>query len=111
MSASVEFGGTNGETIDIISIDKFVSDNKIEHVDFIKMDIEGAELSALKGASQETIKKFKLKLAICVYHKGKDILEIPEYLISIVPEYNFYLKHNTDGFADTVLYCEDKSQL
>jgi FkbM family methyltransferase len=108
--ASVAFGGTNGKTIDITSIDKFVSDNKIEHVDFIKMDIEGAELSALKGAV-ETIKEFKPNLAICVYHKGKDILEIPEYLISIVPEYNFYLKHNTDGFADTVLYCENKSQL
>jgi len=106
--ASVEFGGSNGKTIDIISIDKFVSDNKIEHVDFIKMDIEGAELSALKGAA-ETIKKFKPKLAICVYHKGKDILEIPEYLISIVPEYNFYLKHNSHTFGETVLYCYDKS--
>jgi len=79
VSASVEFGGSNGKTIDITSIDKFVSDNKIEHVDLMKMDIEGAELSALKGAV-ETIKKFKPKLAICVYHKGKDILEIPEYL-------------------------------
>ena len=110
MGASVAFGGTNGKTIDITSIDKFISDNKIEHVDFIKMDIEGAELSALKGL-EETIKKFKPKLAICVYHKGKDIFEIPEYLISIFPEYNFYLKHNTDGFGDTVLYCYDKSQL
>ena len=53
----------------------------------------------------------ELESRTCVYHKGKDILDIPEYLISIVPEYNFYLKHNTDGFADTVLYCEDKSQL
>jgi len=110
VSASVAFGGTNGKTIDITSIDKFVLDNKIEHVDFIKMDIEGAELSALKGAV-ETIKEFKPNLAICVYHKGKDILEIPEYLISIVPEYNFYLKHNTDSFGETVLYCYDKSQL
>jgi FkbM family methyltransferase len=110
VASSVEFGGSNVKTIDITSIDKFVSDNKIDHVDFIKMDIEGAELSALKG-SEEMIKKFKPKLAICVYHKGKDIFEIPEYLISIFPEYNFYLKHNTDGFADTVLYCEDKSQL
>jgi len=53
----------------------------------------------------------ELESRICVYHKGKDIFEILEYLISIMPEYNFYLKHNTDGFADTVLYCEDKSQL
>ena len=108
MGASVAFRGENGKTIDITSIDKFVSDNKIEHVDFIKIDIEGAELSALKGAA-ETIKKFKPKLAICVYHKGKDIVEIPEYLISILPEYNFYLKHNTDGVYEIVLYCYDKS--
>ena len=108
MGASIAFESANGKTIDIISIDKFVSDNKIEHVDFIKMDIEGAELSALKGAV-ETIKRFKPKLAICVYHKGKDIFEIPEYLISIVPEYNFYLKHNSHTFGETVLYCYDKS--
>jgi len=95
---------SKGESVDITTIDKFVMVNKIEHVNFIKMDIEGAELSALKGA-QETLKKFRPKLAICVYHKGEDIIEIPEYLISAVPQYKLYLKHNSPSFYDTVLYA------
>jgi len=53
----------------------------------------------------------ELESRTCVYHKGNDILEIPEYLISIVPEYNFYLKHNAFSLSETVLYCENKSQL
>ena len=51
MGASVAFRGENGKTIDITSIDKFVSDNKIEHVDFINMDIEGAELFSTQRSS------------------------------------------------------------
>lgn len=69
-------------------------DNLIDHTDrvtFIKMDIEGAELPALRGA-QKIIKKDKPKLAICVYHKREDLITIPQYIKSIVPEYSFYLR-------------------
>lgn len=57
----------------------------------IKMDIEGAELEALKGAEQ-TIIKYTPYMAICVYHKMKDILDIPAYINSINPNYRFYLR-------------------
>lgn len=81
-----------------------------EKVTFIKMDVEGAELKALKGA-ENTIRNNKPKLAICVYHKVEDIVEIPLYLLEIQPEYKFYLRHhnyitpNKDKALDTVLYA------
>jgi len=75
-----------------------------EPVTYIKMDIEGAELNALKGAAN-TIKKNKPRLAICVYHKPEDILEIPVFLSELVPSYQFYLRHHSQYYIETVLYA------
>ncbi|HHV28099.1 FkbM family methyltransferase [Acetivibrio mesophilus] len=90
--------------IEVITLDSFVKENDIKSVDFIKMDIEGAELKALKG-SIDTIKTFKPKLAICVYHKYMDIVEIPLWLKSIVPEYKIYLGQKTPSPHSLVLYA------
>lgn len=80
-------------------------DNLIhERVSFIKMDIEGAELNAIKGA-EKIIKTYKPKLAICVYHKKEDIWEIPRLILSCVPEYKLYLRHYSPTENETVLYC------
>jgi FkbM family methyltransferase len=75
-------------------------------VTFIKMDIEGSELEALKGASL-TITQYKPKLAICIYHKIEDFWEIPLYINSLVPEYKFYICHHDPffGLNETVLYA------
>ena len=54
------------------------------------MDIEGSEMKALKGA-EKLIRERKPNLAICVYHKPNDIVDIPLYLKSLVPEYKIYL--------------------
>lgn len=73
-------------------------------VTFIKMDIEGAELDALNGA-ERIIKTQKPRLAICVYHKPDDIYEIPSYLLSLVPEYKFIVRHYSSYSWETVLYA------
>ena len=73
-------------------------------VTYIKMDIEGAELSALKG-SIKSIQKWKPRLAICIYHKRKDIYEIPLYILSLRPDYKFYIRQYASCSAETVLYC------
>jgi len=87
--------------IDAISLDDFL---KGKEVTFIKTDIEGAELNALIGA-EKTIRKYKPKLAICIYHKKQDIIDIPLYINSLNPEYKFYIRHYSDGPYDTVLYA------
>ena len=50
-----------------ISIDDFVTHSGIPAVDFIKMDIEGGERDALRGAAM-TVKRFRPRLSLCEYH-------------------------------------------
>lgn len=57
-----------------------------ERVDFINMDIEGAELKALAGA-RETICKHKPILMVAVYHRKGDSVDIPNMMLELVPEY------------------------
>jgi FkbM family methyltransferase len=75
-----------------------------EKVTFIKMDIEGAELEALKGC-RHIIEKCRPKLAICIYHKPEDMYEIPLYIKSLVPEYRFYVRAYSNREIETVLYA------
>lgn len=97
-SSSLGEGGSN--VAKCTTIDNICSNEKVT---FIKMDIEGAEIPALHGA-YETIIKDKPQMAICLYHKPDDIFEIPFLLKKWVPEYNFYIRHHSDNFTETVLY-------
>jgi len=94
-------GATRVETI---MIDDLVSSEKLDHVDFIKMDIEGAELESLRGA-ENTIRQFRPKLAISVYHKFNDLWEIPQYIDSLGLGYRFALRHFTIHAEETVLFA------
>jgi hypothetical protein len=92
---------TGNHRIQVNSIDKIAQDRK---VDFIKMDIEGAEKEAILGASQ-TIKKHCPILAISIYHKSCDFWELPLLIKEIQPAYKFYLRHHSRQAPDTVCYC------
>jgi len=94
----------NEKSINGIKIDTFVCRNNIQQIDFIQLDIEGAELRALEGAV-ETLKRFKPKLAISVYHKKQDIYEIPIFIKTIVPEYKLYLSHKSVSWYETTLFA------
>lgn len=83
----------------VITIDALKRD-----VSFIKLDVEGNELETLKGA-KETIKSQKPILAISVYHRRSDIWTIPNFILSINPEYKIYFRHYTVSYGDTVLYA------
>lgn len=89
---------------EILSIDGLAATQDIGKVDFIKMDVEGSELDALKGA-EETIRKHTPKLAICVYHKPDDYLTILRYLHELNLGYEFHLDHHTIFLGETVLFA------
>lgn len=87
-----------------ITIDDFVREAKLPRVDFIKMDIEGAELNALKGA-EESIRAFKPRLAIALYHRQEDFMTIPTYLRNLNLGYEFFLDHFTIYGEETILFA------
>jgi len=91
----------SSSSVKVITLDNLLTR---EHIDFIKMDIEGAELAALYGA-ERIIRKQKPKCAICVYHNPENIYRIPLLLKKFVPEYKIFLKHHTDLLYETVCYA------
>jgi len=84
---------------------KSIDNLGLEKVSFIKMDIEGAEMNALKGA-EKTILRDKPKLAICIYHSNEDMIRIAEYVHALVPEYALYVRrhYHYPQCGETVLY-------
>lgn len=96
--------GADGQAT-TISIDEFVADRGVERVDFIKMDIEGAELDALRGATK-TLQRFKPKLAICLYHRLSDIHEIPWLIDQLDLGYRLHIRHFTIHSTETVLFAD-----
>jgi FkbM family methyltransferase len=100
-SRIVNNGGT---TVPVTKIDDVLSGYEYDNI-LIKMDIEGAELDALKGA-ECVIRNNKPRLAICIYHKPEDIIDIPVFLSGLVPEYRFFIRHNNlYSMTETVLFA------
>ncbi|MBI4350316.1 MAG: FkbM family methyltransferase [Elusimicrobia bacterium] len=87
-----------------VSIETEAIDNAAPDATYIKLDVEGAELEALKGAAG-TIKKNRPKLAVCLYHKPGDLFEIPLFIKSLVPEYRLFLRQHQPVSCELVLYA------
>lgn len=75
---------------------------------FIKMDIEGAEITAIKGL-QEVINKFTPKLAVCLYHHLSDLWNIPLLINNINKNYLFKIAHHSYSVTETVLYAVNRN--
>ena len=104
--STVIFDNANKDGVKTLTIDDLVDLKDIPRVNFIKMDIEGAELQALQGAIN-TLKKYRPKLAISIYHRAPtDYFEIPEFLLSLDLGYQFYIRHYTIHAEETILYAK-----
>jgi FkbM family methyltransferase len=86
------------------TLDDLISGRGWPRVDFIKMDIEGAELMALQGA-EFVLRTYRPKLAITVYHRFRDFWEIPQFIDSLGLGYQFYLRHFKMHAEETVLFA------
>lgn len=90
------FGQTGRETlienVPVLRLDDLVEELGLDRVDWIKMDIEGAEQRALKGAAR-TLARFKPNLAICTYHRQDDPEAIPPIVLAGNSAYKASAKH------------------
>lgn len=93
-----------GVDVETQSLDDFLSANSVDRVDFIKMDIEGAEQEALIGAEQ-TIRKHRPQLAISVYHDVRHFAWIPRWIADLGLGYRIYLDHFTIHAEETILFA------
>jgi FkbM family methyltransferase len=83
-------GGT-GTEIQQCALDTLIADSLVKGDVMIKMDIEGFEMSALRGM-KKYIREKKPYLAICLYHRAEDIYEIPRYIKKLYPGYKLYIR-------------------
>lgn len=95
--------GGSGALCPVTSLDAYVAEKRIS-CDLIKLDVEGAETEALKGAMQ-TIRRDRPKLQISVYHLPDDYIQIPLTLMRENLGYAFYMGHHSLSFSETCLYA------
>lgn len=79
-----------GEPTEFKAIDDLIDDNSVS---LIKMDIEGAEMSALCGC-EKTIKRCLPKLYICAYHRNEDMFALPQKIWELNKNYKIYFRHS-----------------
>lgn len=73
-------------------------------VDFIKLDVEGAEAMVLRGA-RRMIERCRPALAVSLYHNPQDVWELPELLFELCPDYAIYIRQHCFNSFESVLYA------
>ena len=88
----------------LMPLDEWVKRQRIDKLDVIKMDIEGAEQRALEGA-KDTIRRFSPTLILSLYHRLDDLYEIPGRILQIDDRYRFYITHPIPSPSETLLFA------
>lgn len=91
---------TSGVEIEVDACDNCIN----ERITFLKMDIEGSELEALKGCCG-LLKQYKPKIAVSAYHNNEDLLNIFQFIEGLDLGYRFYLRHHNHSATDTIMYA------
>ncbi len=97
--------GGKDVSVPLTTIDNLTAALQLKRVDFIKMDIEGAEVPALFGADN-VLRRFRPRLAIASYHIRHDPQRIPAAVLKIVPDYRVQCPSYTVQSDDNVIIPE-----
>lgn len=92
---------TGGVEVEAKALDEMILEDEPT---YIKMDIEGSEAEALKGC-RKIIRKYRPKLAICIYHKPEDLFEIPILIKELCGDYKMFIRQYADSIFETVCYA------
>lgn len=97
--------GVNGNIhIAAVALDELLPNTP---VNFIKLDVEGAEAQVINGA-RETIARYRPILALSLYHNPQDIWALPELLFGLCIEYDIYIRQHYFNSFESVLYAVPK---
>jgi len=97
-------GGEGSQSVQTTTIDELVRSGTVDRVDFVKLDVEGAELRALKGGG-DAIGRDRPKLAVSVYHHLEDLVELPGHIAGLDLGYELTLDHFLPAPEETVLFA------
>jgi hypothetical protein len=103
--AGHDAAGGEETIVPLTTIDRIVSELELSRVDFIKMDIEGAESNAIRGAA-ETLERFRPRMAIASYHNDDDLEVIPATVLGSQPGYQWCLAGVGAGWGNLTLIFE-----
>ncbi|HEY8548329.1 MAG TPA: FkbM family methyltransferase [Vicinamibacterales bacterium] len=92
-----------GPTVSVTTIDRIVSELKLPRVDFIKLDIEGAERNALAGAAA-TMERHRPRMAVASYHREDDLEVLPGLALRAQPAYTTCVGGAGLGHGYTTLF-------
>lgn len=90
------------------TVDEFVAQRGLGRVDFIKLDVEGAEGNVLRGAG-DSLARFRPALALAAYHRDDDLIELPQLIDSLKLGYRFWLDSFSSVQEETVLFAASRN--
>jgi FkbM family methyltransferase len=91
------------------TLDDFVKELGTDSVDLIMFDLEGGDAAAIIG-SLETIRKYRPRLALSIYHLPSDFWDIPRAIMNMCPHYDFHIGHYSFERWETILYALPKER-
>lgn len=91
-----------------VSIEAVRIDDHVERASFIKMDVEGYEPRALRGAAR-VISTHRPRLAVASYHYANDLLDVAKNIDEIAGGYTLRMRQHYNFYYDSILYASPRT--